>query len=487
MNDETEALTDATEALTDEVIPYEVAAVEPIGPVRASFEHLGADSKTGRVVTIAGRLMRFRRQGKLAFGDLVDSSGKIQLLLRRETTEDFERFVHQRVLGDWVSVTGEVMTSRSGELSVEVTNWQLLARARRNFGDKWRGITDPDTRYRQRYVDLWANPEVRERLLTRSRIIAQVRRDLTDRGFIEVETPILQPVASGAIAKPFVTHHNALDADFFLRIAPELYLKRLVVGGFERVFELGRDFRNEGLSPRHNPEFTMLEVYQAYTDVYGMIDLTEALISHAAMSARGSLRITCQGQVIDLTPPFRRATMEELVSESTGQTIRLEQGREELAQLAADHAVKVEEGDGPGRILFSLYEELVEPTLVEPTFVLDFPKEVSPLARDHRDPARVGRVEQFDLVIMGREVGTAYSELNDPDEQRRRFLQQAQARLQGDDEAMVLDEDFLRALEHGMPPTGGLGIGIDRLVVLLTDAPHIKEVIAFPALRPELS
>ncbi|WP_298210346.1 lysine--tRNA ligase [Ferrimicrobium sp.] len=475
------------ESPVEENIPYEVVGVEPIGPVRASFEHLAADSRTDRVVTIAGRLMRFRRQGKLAFGDLVDSSGTIQVLLRRETTDDFDRFVHQRVLGDWISVTGLVMTSRSGELSVEVATWQLLAHARRNFGDKWRGINDPDTRYRQRYVDLWANPAVRERLLIRSRIIAQLRRDLTDRGFIEVETPILQPVASGAIAKPFVTHHNALDTDLFLRIAPELYLKRLVVGGFERVFELGRDFRNEGLSPRHNPEFTMLEVYQAYTDVYGMIKLTESLISHAAMSAQGSLQITCQGQMIDLTPPFRRATMEELVSESLGQVVSLEQGREELVRLAADHDVKVEAGDGPGRILFSLYEELVESTLAQPTFVLDFPKEVSPLARDHRDPAKVGRVEQFDLVILGREVGTAYSELNDPDEQRRRFLQQAQARLEGDDEAMVLDEDFLRALEHGMPPTGGLGIGVDRLVILLTDAPHIKEVIAFPALRPEQS
>ncbi|KJE76986.1 lysine--tRNA ligase [Ferrimicrobium acidiphilum] len=474
-----------TEAFADEAIPYEVVGVEAVGSLVESFGDLPADTRSGREVTVAGRLMRFRRQGRLAFGDLVDSSGKIQLLLRRETAADFDRFVHQRVLGDWISVNGEVMTSRSGELSIEVVSWQLLAHARRNFGDKWRGISDPDTRYRQRYVDLWANPEVRERLKLRSRIVAQLRSDLGDRGFMEVETPILQPIASGAIAKPFVTHHNALDTDFFLRIAPELYLKRLVVGGFERVFELGRDFRNEGLSPRHNPEFSMLEVYQAYTDVYGMIELTETLISHAALAARASLQVSCQGQIIDLAPPYRRATMEELVSETLGQPVLLEHGRQRLADLAAEHGVKVETGDGPGRVLFSLYEALVESALVQPTFVLDFPKEVSPLARDHRDPSKPGRVEQFDLVILGREIGTAYSELNDPDEQRRRFYQQAQARLQGDEEAMVLDEDFLRALEHGMPPTGGLGIGVDRLVILLTDAPHIKEVIAFPALRPE--
>jgi len=474
-----------TDASLDEEIPYEVLGVEPIGPLRGSFGDLGADTRTDRVVTVAGRLMRFRRQGKLAFGDLVDSTGTIQLLLRREATTDFERFVHERVLGDWIAVTGEIITSRSGELSVEVASWQLLARARRNFGDKWRGVSDPDIRYRQRYVDLWANPEVRERLATRSRIITQLRHDLGERGFMEVETPILQPIASGAVARPFVTHHNALDTDLYLRIAPELYLKRLVVGGFERVFELGRDFRNEGLSPRHNPEFTMLEVYQAYTDVYGMIELTEMLISHAAMAAVGKLDISCQGQMINLHPPFRRATMEELVSEAVGRGVSLDDSREELARLGADHGVKVETTDGPGRIIFSLYEELVEGAIVEPTFVLDFPKEVSPLARDHRDPAKRGRVEQFDLVIMGREMGTAYSELNDPDEQRRRFIQQAEARLHGDDEAMLLDEDFLRALEHGMPPTGGLGIGVDRLVILLTDAPHIKEVIAFPALRPE--
>ncbi|MCL5973993.1 lysine--tRNA ligase [Ferrimicrobium sp.] len=475
-----------TDVRDDETIPYEVLGVEPVESLRVSHQGLPADARTGQVVTVAGRLMRLRRQGKLAFGDLVDSGGKVQLLLRREVTTDFEIFVHQRVLGDWVAVTGEVMTSRSGELSVEVRTWQLLARARRNFGDKWRGVSDPDIRYRQRYMDLWANPEVRERLKVRSRVIAQLRGDLGDRGFMEVETPILQPIASGAVARPFVTHHNALDADLYLRIAPELYLKRLVVGGFERVFELGRDFRNEGLSPRHNPEFTMLEVYQAYTDVYGMIELTEALISQAALAACGTTEIVYQGQRIDLKPPFRRATMEELVSEVVARQVSLDQPLEDLVQLAHDHGVKVEPTDGPGRVVFTLYEELVESTIVEPTFVLDFPKEVSPLARDHRDPAKHGRVEQFDLVIMGREMGTAYSELNDPDEQRRRFLQQAEARRHGDDEAMVLDEDFLRALEHGMPPTGGLGIGVDRLVILLTDAPHIKEVIAFPALRPEI-
>jgi len=466
-----------------EEIPYRVDGIVPVASVRAHFPELAPDSRTGERVRLAGRLMRLRRQGRLVFADLVDSSGRMQLLVAADRTTDFEDFAKHRVLGDWVSVAGEVVTSRAGELSVAVEEWQLLAHARRGFGDKWRGVTDPDLRYRQRYVDLWANPEVRDRFLARSRVVAAIRAELAQRGFVEVETPLLQPTASGANARPFVTHHHALDTDLYLRIAPELYLKRLVIGGFERVFELGRDFRNEGISPRHNPEFTMLEAYQAYTDLEGMMELMEQLVARAAEAAVGATRVEVGGTVVDLTPPFRRATMEELVGERIGTKVALEEP-EQLRQLVRAHGLQVEP-DTPGRLLLALYEELVEPFLVEPIFVTEFPKEVSPLARDHRDPARVGRVEQFDLVIVGRELGTAYSELNDPDEQRRRFLDQLEARNRGDEEAMPLDEEFLRALEYGMPPTGGLGLGIDRLVMLLTNAPHIKEVILFPTLRPE--
>jgi len=466
-----------------EEIPYRVDDVVSVASVRARFPDLAPDARTGERVRLAGRLMRLRRQGRLIFADLVDSSGRLQLLVTVDRTADFEGFAKHRVLGDWVSVVGEVVTSRKGELSVAVEDWQLLARARRGFGDKWRGVTDPDLRYRQRYVDLWANPAVRHRFLARSRVVAAIRAELADRGFVEVETPLLQPTASGANARPFVTHHHALDMDLYLRIAPELYLKRLVIGGFERVFELGRDFRNEGISPRHNPEFTMLEAYQAYTDLEGMMELMEQLVARAAEAAVGSTRVEVAGAVVDLTPPFRRATMEELVGERVGMKVALEEPAQ-LRELVRAHGLDVQP-DTPGRLLLALYEELVEPFLVDPIFVTEFPKEVSPLARDHRDPARAGRVEQFDLVIVGRELGTAYSELNDPDEQRRRFLAQLEARRRGDEEAMPLDEEFLRALEYGMPPTGGLGLGIDRLVMLLTDAPHIKEVILFPTLRPE--
>jgi lysyl-tRNA synthetase class 2 len=463
--------------------PYHYEGVTPIAAARERMADLAPDTITESAVRVGGRLLRWRRQGKMAFGELRDSSGAVQVWFRADRSEAFDLAVERLVLGDWIGVDGVLATTRVGERSILVDRWQLLAHARHSFGDKWRGVRDPDVRFRQRYVDLWANAGVRERFLARSAIVRALREELHGLGFVEVETPILQPIASGAAARPFVTHHNALDMDLYLRIAPELYLKRLVVGGLERVFELGRDFRNEGISPRHNPEFTMLEAYQAYTDLEGMMELMEQLVARAAEAAVGSTRVEVAGAVVDLTPPFRRATMEELVGERVGMKVALEEPAQ-LRELVRAHGLDVQP-DTPGRLLLALYEELVEPFLVDPIFVTEFPKEVSPLARDHRDPARAGRVEQFDLVIVGRELGTAYSELNDPDEQRRRFLAQLQARRRGDEEAMPLDEEFLRALEYGMPPTGGLGLGIDRLVMLLTDAPHIKEVILFPTLRPE--
>lgn len=463
------------------VPPYAFGGVESVDAVRRRSEGLAPDTVTDQQVRVAGRILRLRRQGRMAFGELRDASGAIQLWLRADRTQAFSTLADSLVLGDWVGVDGVIATTRTGERSVLVDRIQLLAHARRSFGDKWRGVRDPDVRYRQRYVDLWANPGVRERFLARSRLVRALRDELDARGFVEVETPILQPIASGAAARPFVTHHNALDMDLYLRIAPELYLKRLVVGGIERVFELGRDFRNEGISPRHNPEFTMLEAYQAYGDIDAMRELTEGLLASAARAVFGSTRGENELGVVDLTPPFRAATMEDLVSEAVGERVSLDEPAR-LLDLARRFDLAVLEPEA-GRALVALYEELVEPRLIEPTFVLDFPESVSPLARRHR--SRPGRVERFELVVGGRELVNAFSELNDPDEQRARFEEQARQRRAGDDEAMAYDADYVRALEYGLPPTGGLGLGVDRLAMLLTGQRHIKEVILFPTLRPE--
>ena len=466
-------------------LPYQVDGVSPVAGVRRGMESLPPGSSTGVRAKVAGRLMLLRRQGKLAFGDLVDSSGRIQVMLSARTTEGFDRFVHERVIGDWLAVEGEVITTKSGELSILADRWELLAPAQRSFGDKWKGISDPDLRFRQRYVDLWVNPEVRQRLQARSVIVSRIRSVLAERDFMEVETPILQPIASGAAARPFVTHHNALDMDLYLRIAPELYLKRLVVGGFERVFEIGRDFRNEGISPRHNPEFTMLELYQAYTDMYGMMELVELLVAEAALAATGSTTVSYQGEAFDLTPPFERHSMEFLISKALGEEVSLEMGVERLAAVARGAGLDPAPHLESGHIVMELYEALVEPQLRSPIFVTDFPQVVSPLARRHRDPAMSGRAERFELVIGGRELANAFSELTDPVVQRQHFEEQAAEREHGNVEAMAFDRDYVRALEYGLPPTGGMGVDIDRLVMLVTDAAHIKEVIAFPTLRPE--
>jgi lysyl-tRNA synthetase class 2 len=358
----------------------------------------------------------------------------------------------------------------------------LLAKARRPFPDKWHGLTDTDTRYRQRYVDLVVNEDARRVFQLRSRVVSLLRRTLEDKGFVEVETPVLHAIPGGATAKPFVTHHNALDTDLYLRIAIELHLKRLVVGGMERVFEIGRVFRNEGLSPRHQPEFTMLELYQAYADYHDMMALTEELVSGLAREVCGTTALTYGGRPLELAPPWRRATLAELTTEYAGERVDLDLSLDELRDVAKRHDVPVDDAWGPGKLVLEIYEKTTEPKLWGPVFVCDYPKEVSPLARSHRDDARLA--ERFEPIVAGRELGNAFTELVDPDEQRANFEAQARLRAGGDDEAMVVDEDYVRALEYGLPPTGGLGIGIDRLVMLLADVDTIRDVVLFPTLRP---
>jgi lysyl-tRNA synthetase class 2 len=463
-------------------IPYRFVVTATVADVVAAHPAVEPGTETDTTVTIAGRLMLRRDQGKLAFGVLQDETGRIQLFTTAKATPGFEGFTSLS-LGDWIGVTGVVMATKRGELSVRVDDWVLLAQARRPFPDKWHGITDPDVRYRQRYVDLWVNDKARETLLTRSRIVSALRRRLEDRGFVEVETPVFHPRPGGALARPFVTHHNALDMDLYLRIAPELYLKRLTAGGMEKVFEIARVFRNEGISTRHNPEFTMLELYWAYADYTDVMVLTEELVAGVATDVLGTTTVTYQGVEVDFTPPWRRATMDELIAEHTGIEVSLESGRDELVAHCERMGIEVKDRYGPGRLLLEIYEKAAEPELWGPIFVTDYPAEVSPLSRDHR--SRPGYTERFEGIVAGNELCNAFSELIDPDVQRARFEAQESNRDAGDDEAMVIDEDYLRALEYGLPPTGGLGIGIDRLVMVMTDTTTIRDVVLFPTLKPE--
>jgi lysyl-tRNA synthetase class 2 len=450
--------------------------------LQARWADLADGAGSGVTATVAGRVMLLRDMGRLTFASLRDASGTVQLMATAKGTDDYKGLTGL-ALGDWVVATGEVIRSNKGELSVRVDSWQLLAEARRGFGDKWHGITDTEMRYRQRYADLWANESSRATFQARSRIMSETRRFLDERGFVEVETPVFHPIPGGAAARPFITHHNALDLDLYLRIAPELYLKRLVVGGFERVYELARVFRNEGLSTRHNPEFTMLELYQAYADYGDMMALTESLVAHLAEVVTGSPVVTYAGREVDLTPPWERAPLVDLVERHAGVRVDVRMPLDELRRIAADVGVEVDPAWGPGKLVLEVYEKTTEAELWGPVFVTDYPLEVSPLARDHRELP--GVVERFEAIVAGRELANAFSELTDPDEQRRRFEDQARARAAGDQEAMAVDEDYLRALEYGLPPTGGLGVGMDRLVMVLTDTPSIRDVILFPTLRPE--
>ncbi len=463
-------------------VPYRYERTASAAEVAAAHGPLEAREGSGVTVSVAGRLMLRREIGKLAFGDLRDSSGSIQLFAGAAWTEDFDGF-KALSLGDWIGATGEVVRTRTGELSVQVVRWELLAEARRSFGDKWRGIADTDLRYRQRYADLWANEGSRRTFLLRSRAVSETRRWLEGRGFVEVETPVLHPIPGGALALPFVTHHNSLDVDLYLRVAPELYLKRLVVGGIERVFEIARVFRNEGMSPRHNPEFTMLELYQAYADYTDLMVLVEELVAHLARTLLGASSLTYGGHSLDLTPPWRRATLVELIAERAAIHVDLTTPMADLLGHCERLGIPVKPTWGPGKLLLEIYEKTTEHTLWEPTFVMDYPVEVSPLSRSHR--SEPGMVERFEAIVAGRELCNAFSELTDPAEQRRRFEAQAAERDAGDAEAMVVDEDYLRALDYGLPPTAGLGIGVDRLVMLLADAEAIRDVVLFPTLRPE--
>ena len=466
----------------DREVPFRFEVTNSASQLLSEYSDLPEGDGSGVTASVAGRLMLRRDQGKIVFGVLQDSTERIQLFASEKNTPDFELFSNLH-LGDWLGVTGEVIKTKRGEISVRVDSWVRLAEAKRSFPDKWHGISDTDIRYRQRYVDLWVTEESRETFRTRSRIISLIRNWLESRDFMEVETPVFHPIPGGAAARPFETHHNALDIDLFLRIAPELYLKRLVVGGFEKVFEMARVFRNEGISTRHNPEFTMLELYEAYADYEDIMRLVEDLVSELAIEICGSTVIQYDGRELDLSTPWKRSSMLDLLNEKIQASISTQTPIEELRKLCENLSVPFKDHYGPGKLILELYEKTTEPELWGPIFVTDYPQEVSPLSRALRDNPDL--VERFEAIVAGRELCNAFSEVVDPDDQRSRFTAQEKNRDAGDEEAMVVDEDYLRALEYGLPPTGGLGIGIDRLIMLLTDTQAIRDVILFPTLRPE--
>jgi lysyl-tRNA synthetase, class II len=449
-------------------------------------EHLAAETQdeTNYTYSIAGRILSMRKFGKAAFLHVVDSSGRMQIYIKKDSIGD-ERFAIFKKwdIGDIVGIEGKLFKTKTGELSVMADKMVMISKSLRPLPEKFHGLTDVETRYRQRYVDLIVTPESRETFLKRVEIIKLIREFLSNRGFMEVETPMMQPVPGGATAKPFKTHHNALDMDLYLRIAPELYLKRLLVGGFERVFEINRNFRNEGLSTRHNPEFTMLEFYQAYATYHDLMDLTEELISSICDEVNGTMEIEYQGTRVNLTPPWTRMTMDEALVEVAGIAPEVLQDDDKVLALTKEKGIQLEEQAGPGKAKTELFELLVEEKLINPTFITAYPTEVSPLARRNDDNPDV--TDRFELFITGRELANAFSELNDPIDQRTRLEKQI-AEKGGDEEIHhELDEDFLRALEYGMPSAAGEGIGIDRLVMLLTDAPSIRDVILFPHLKAE--
>ena len=465
--------------------PYRFDRSHTLGDIRSTYGELEAGSETNDRVEIAGRIMLKRDQGKLIFATMQDRESSVQLFVSKAVVGDEQfDFINDLDLGDWVGAIGTVMTTRKGELSIKVETVVLLSKAVRPLPDKWHGLTDTDTRYRQRYADLIGNEESRRMFAVRHEVIASFRRTLHEKGFIEVETPVLHVEAGGAHARPFLTHHNALDMQLYLRIALELHLKRLIVGGMERVYEIGRVFRNEGISTRHNPEFTMMELYQAFADYTDIMDLTETLFTRAAIDATGSSVVLIDDQEVDLAKPWRRVRMVDLVAEATGVAVHPTMAHAKLVALAEKHGVKIEKHFGTGKLIEELFEQLCESSLREPTFVTGHPVEISPLAREDRNDPHL--TERFELFVGGRELANAYSELNDPVIQRARFEDEQKQKEAGNAEAGTVDEDFLRALEYGMPPTGGLGIGIDRLVMLIGGAASIRDVILFPTLRPEV-
>jgi len=464
--------------------PFAVTRFDRTHTAEQVHSRFQALSSSGQQVRAAGRIVGRRGHGKATFADLQDASGRVQLHFRLDVLGEQAYSLLDLVdLGDFVGAAGTAFRTKMGEITIAVSEYQILAKALRPPPEKWHGLKDVEIRYRQRYADLIANPEARRTFAIRSGIISFIRRFLDLRGFVEVETPMMQSVPGGAAAKPFVTYHNALDMSLYLRVAPELFLKRLVVGGMERVYELSRVFRNEGVSTRHNPEFTMLEAYQAYADYNDMMQLTEEMVFHLAGEVLGGAALSYQGNSIDLTPPWTRLTFSDAIAKYGG--LRPEElEREEDVRRACERLdLPTEEGIPLSTMWKNIFEKEAEPRLIQPTFIIDYPTAISPLAK--RKPGNPALVERFEPYIGGREIGNAFSELNDPLEQRQRFEEQAKAREAGDEEAHPMDEDYIRALEYGLPPTGGLGIGIDRLVMLFTDSPTIRDVILFPHLRPE--
>jgi len=475
-------LTELQSAGKDPFDVYKVNRTHTSEEVKANY-----DTVEGKEVTVAGRLMSKRGQGKVVFSDIHDKDGKIQLFLKIDKVGE-ENLKQYKTLdiGDWVSASGEVFTTKTGEVSVNVNTFELNCKSLKPLPEKWHGLKDPDLRYRQREVDIITNAEVKDTFIKRSKIISAMREFLDTKGFIEVETPILGAIAGGAAAKPFTTHHNTLDMDMYLRIAPELYLKRLIVAGFEKVYEIGRNFRNEGMSVRHNPEFTSIELYEAYSDYNDMMEITENMVAYACEKINGTTKVTYQGTEIDFMPPWRRITMVDAVKEYSGVDFNEIKSAEEAQAIAKEKHLefakpleKVTKGD----VLNALYEEFGEANMIQPTFVMDYPVEISPLTKKKRGNPEF--TERFEGFVFGRELCNAYSELNDPIVQRQRFDQQANERELGDDEAYMLDEQFMSALETGMPPTGGMGMGIDRLIMFLTDSASIRDVILFPTMRPQ--
>lgn len=485
-----EQLSELLQIRRDKLTTLQQAGKDPYQIVTFDQSHHSADilanydALEGRPVQIAGRMMSKRIMGKASFAHVLDGKGDIQIYVKRDDVgeESYAAFKTYDI-GDLIGVAGTVFKTRTGEVSVHATKVTLLSKSLRPLPEKYHGLKDPDLRYRQRFVDLIVNPEVRDTFRKRSRIISEIRRRMDAQGFIEVETPVLNTTASGASARPFITHHNTLDLDMYMRIATELPLKECIVGGLERVYEIGRLFRNEGMDAMHNPEFTTIEAYQAYTDYNGMMALAEDLFSNCCMAVNGTMQIRYQGMDIDLTPPFRRLPMNDAVKQYTGADFLQCASDEEARALAKSIGLTIEDKTASrGKLLVEAFDAFVEDKLIQPTFITDYPVEVSPLTK--RKPSAPHLTERFELFIGGHEYANAYSELNDPIDQRSRFVQQAMERAKGDDEAMMIDEDFCLSLEYAMPPTGGIGIGIDRMVMLLTDAPTIRDVLLFPTMKP---
>jgi lysyl-tRNA synthetase class 2 len=460
--------------------PYNFKRTHTSSEIIQNFERLEGEQTE---VKIAGRIISLRPHGKTLFAHLKDGAGKIQIYVKQdEVGKDNFKLFSLFDIGDFLGVTGKVFKTKTGEITIRATEFQILSKSLRPLPEKWHGLQDKELRYRQRYVDLIVNDEVKKIFLFRTELIKAIREFLDDSGFVDVETPILQPLYGGAFARPFVTHHNALDIDLYLRIADELYLKRLIVGGFEKVYEISKSFRNEGMDRNHNPEFTMLELYQAYADYNDIMELYQKLLNYVATEVMGSNKFEFENNQIDLTPPWKRIPLLESIKEYAGVDLT-DKSEEETREIASELNVKEDLNRPKGKLIEAIFESQVQPKLIQPTFITDYPVEMSPLAKYHRE--KEGLTERFELFIGGCEMGNAFSELNDPVDQRERFKQQAELAKRGDEEAQVLDEDFIRALEYGMPPTGGLGFGIDRLVMVLTNTHSIREVIFFPQMKPE--